>query len=169
MSTNSHVVFSLKNSRYDFEKVQRKKPVGFIAPTYPLFIGKEEELLVEELCKTAMELGLEIIALNFSGDHVHAIIRSNSPNISRIMMLWKGKTAYSFNRLLNQRNKNNPAIKSGETRQGLWAKSYYQKILKSDEAFNNAINYINNNRIKHGLPPLPKTSIERIENVITNI
>jgi hypothetical protein len=32
----SHVVFTVKNSRYDWQRIKRKKPVGFIAPSLKL-------------------------------------------------------------------------------------------------------------------------------------
>jgi len=55
----SHVVFTVKNSRYDYQRVQRKKQAGFIAKTFPLFEGKEEEMLIDILCLVAIELKIE--------------------------------------------------------------------------------------------------------------
>jgi REP element-mobilizing transposase RayT len=161
-----HVVFALKYSRYDLERIQRKKTVGFIAPTYPMFEGKEEEILLAEICNKAIELNLNIVALNFCGDHVHCIIKNETADLSRIMRLWKGKTAYDINRRFNQSLNNQTEIKADGTKQSLWAKSYYQRILKTDSEISSTINYINLNRIKHGLPKLSNLSIEKINNLL---
>jgi REP element-mobilizing transposase RayT len=164
----SHVVFALKNSRYDFQKVMCKRPVGFIAPTFPFIERKEEELLIQELCCVAFELGLDITALNFCGDHVHAIVINETADISRIMRHWKGKTAYNFNRMTNPNVINSPAIKSDGTRQQLWAKSYYQRVIISDAELIAIIKYIENNRAKHGLKPLSEASHKMISNLLIN-
>jgi REP element-mobilizing transposase RayT len=165
-SVFSHVVFTLKNSRYDFIKVRRKKPVGFIASTYPFVEGPAEEILIEELCNIANEIGLQIIALNFCGDHLHVVIKSKSASLSKLMMLWKGKTSYNFNRRLNPQVDEQPAIDSQGTKQGLWAKSYYQQLIKTEEELKSTIYYISNNRKKHGLSPLSPGSLEIIDNII---
>jgi REP element-mobilizing transposase RayT len=167
--TYSHIVFALKNSRYDFQKIRRKKTAGFISPTFPFLEGREEEMLVDVLCNVAYELDLKIFSLNFCGDHVHAIIISDSHDLSKLMMLWKGKTSYNFNRWVNPSVENQPAIKSDGTKQGLWAKSYFQKVLKNDEELQNVINYIKNNRKKHGLEPLSNITNEIISKLLSNI
>jgi REP element-mobilizing transposase RayT len=161
----SHVIFAIKNSRYDLEKVKRKKPAGFIAPTFPFFEGKEEEDLIEILCNIAVELKIRIIAFNICGDHVHALIVNESPDLTKTMRLWKGKTSYLFNRRINLPVKNASYIKSDGTIQTLWAKSYYQKILESAEEINNSSHYINNNRKKHHLQELSVSSIKIIKNL----
>jgi len=166
MRKYSHVVFTLKNSRYDIFRVTRNNPVGYVAPTYPFIEGKEEEILIEELCDIANEIGLDIIEMNFCGDHVHCIIRSETAEISRIMMLWKGKTSYVFNRRTNPSVDDQPVINSKGTKQGLWAKSYYQKMIETAEQLKSTIIYIKNNRKKHGLQPLSAKSLEKIEKTI---
>jgi REP element-mobilizing transposase RayT len=166
MKINHHVVFTLKNSRYDIFRVKRKNPVGYIAPTYPFIGGKEEEILIEELCDIAKEIGLDLIEMNFCGDHVHCIIRSEKAELSRMMMLWKGKTSYIFNRRINPFVDSQSVINWKETKQGLWAKSYYQKTIETAEQLKSTIIYIKNNRKKHGLQPLSAKSLEKIEKTI---
>jgi hypothetical protein len=80
-----HVVFTLKNSRYEYQKIKRRKPVGYIASTLPILIGVEEEIIVEVLCDVAVELNLDLIALNFCGDHVHSLICSEIEFLPKIM------------------------------------------------------------------------------------
>ena len=166
MEVLSHVVFTLKNSRYDFEKVRSKKSAGYIAPTYPFIEGKEEEILVEEICNVAIGLNLQILALNFCGDHVHCIIWSKTEDLSTLMRLWKGKISYIYNRRLYPNFDVKNAVKPDGTKQALWAKSYYQKILLSHSEVQKTMNYIINNRLKHGLKPLSISSINRIEQLI---
>ena len=161
-----HVVFTLKNSRYDIIRVRRKNPVGYVAPTYPFIEGKEEEILIEELCDIANEIGLDLFEMNFCGDHVHCIIKSETSELSRMMMLWKGKTSYIFNRRINPYVDGQPVINSEGTKQGLWAKSYYQKVIETAEQLERTTIYIKNNRKKHGLQPLSAKSLEKIEKTI---
>jgi REP element-mobilizing transposase RayT len=162
----SHIVFVLKNSRYDIEKRQNKKPSGFIASTHPFIEGKEEEILVEVLCNVAVEIGLNIITMNFCGDHVHAVIQSEKTALTKSMNLWKGKSSYIFNRLINPSIETQKAVKSDGTKQFLWAKSFYQKVVEDDKQLKSTISYIKDNRRKHGLPPLSAISTARINKMI---
>jgi REP element-mobilizing transposase RayT len=166
MKIYHHVVFTLKNSRYDIFRLKRKNPIGYVAPTYPFIEGKEEEILIEELCDIANNIGLDLIEMNFCGDHVHCIIKSETAELSRMMMLWKGKTSYIFNRRINPSFEGQPVINSKGTKQGLWAKSYYQKRIETTEQLKSTIIYIKNNRKKHGLQPLSAKSLEKIEKTI---
>jgi hypothetical protein len=93
----SHVVFTIKNSRYDWQRIKRRKSVGFIAPTFSFFENNEEEILIKVICDVAYELGLEIAAFNFCGDHVHTVLITKNEDISKIIGHWKGKSAYLYN------------------------------------------------------------------------
>ena len=169
MFKHSHIVFALKNSRYELQKIHLKKPYGFVAPTFPFLEGYEEEILIEELCKSASAMSLEITALNFCGDHVHAIIRSESTSISANIGNWKGKTAYDFNRRINPSVILQAAVKSDGTKQSLWAKGYFQKYIDTDEQLSQTIHYIKNNRIKHGLPSLSERSLAFIDKLTAHV
>jgi REP element-mobilizing transposase RayT len=162
----SHVVFTLKNSRYYYQKIKRINPKGYIASTLPYFNDKEEDAIIEVLCNVAGELKLELIAFNFCGDHVHCIICSERESLSKMMLLWKGKTSYNFNRSINLSSKGSSAIINSTYPQGLWAKSFYQKVIRNETELSNVINYIVNNRMKHGLKPLSRKSSELIRNII---
>ncbi len=162
----SHIVFALKDSRYEIERIKRKKLYGYIAPTFPFFESQEEDLLIEELCKAASAVGISVVAMNFCGDHLHAIIKSKSNNLSQEIGRWKGKTAYEYNRRINPSINQQNTIKSDGTKQSLWAKGYYQKYLNFEDEFLAAANYIRNNRIKHHLPPLSSKSLAFINELI---
>ena len=158
----SHVVFTVKNSRYDWQKIKLKKQVGFIAPTFPFFENEEEEFLIMILCDIATELGLNIAAFNFCGDHVHAVLMLDKSDISKMMGLWKGKSAYLYNHQIQTFNKISQSNNFKFEIQNLWAKSFYQKLIKSERELENVIHYVNNNRIKHGLAPLTSFSTKMI-------
>jgi REP element-mobilizing transposase RayT len=160
----SHVVFTLKNSRYYYQRIKRINPKGYVATTLPYFDNKEEEAIIEQLCNAACELKLELIAFNFCGDHVHCIICSERESISKMMLLWKGKTSYNFNRSINPSSKDSPTRINSTYPQGLWAKSFYQKVLRNETELCNTINYIVTNREKHGLKPLSQKSSQLIRN-----
>ena len=166
MSCFSHIVFALKNSRYEIEKINRKKPYGYIAPTYPFIEGQEEEILIDELCKAAATVSISVINLNFCGDHVHAVLKSETYDLSRKIGQWKGKTAYEFNRRVNPSVNSQMTTNTDGTKQALWAKGYYQKYLDSEDKISKAANYVKNNRAKHDLPPLSPSSLAHINELI---
>jgi REP element-mobilizing transposase RayT len=166
---NSHVIFTLKDSRYDLQRIKREKVIGFIAPTYPFFEGEEEEFIIKILCYVALELGLRIAAFNFCGDHVHAVLITETSDISKIMGLWKGKSAYLFNHQNRPTKENSSSNNMSSSSQNLWAKSYYQKTISSSKGLNQVIYYVNSNRKKHGLAPLKCFSIDAISNIISKI
>jgi len=161
----SHVVFTIKNSRYDWQRIKRKKPAGFIAPTFPFFENKEEEILIKVICDVAYELGLAIAAFNFCGDHVHTVLITRNEDISKIIGHWKGKSAYLYNHR-SQTIKDNSQIIKLQTNHSLWAKSYYQKIIKSVTELENVIYYVNINRKRHGLPPMTSFSSKIVSSLI---
>ena len=162
-SKRYHIVFALKNSRYELQKIKRKKITGFIANTYPMIEGKEEEIIIEVLCKVAKELDLRLIAFNYCGDHVHCIMSSMEESISKAMLLWKGKSAYEFKRHPNHEVK----LENTNNNEGIWAKSYFIKEIKDEIELINTISYIKNNRLKHNLNPLSKKSLTNINNIIS--
>ena len=162
----SHIVFTVKNSRYDWQRIKRKKPVGFIAPTFPFFENEEEELLIKILCDIALELGLKIAAFNFCGDHVHAVLIKDKSDISKIIGLWKGKSAYLYNYRIQLFNEIPQTKNLKIDIHNLWAKSFYQKIITSETELENVICYVNNNRKKHGLAPLTGFSTRIISTIV---
>jgi len=162
----SHIIFTIKNSRYDWQKIRRKKSVGFIAPTYSFFEGNEEEIIINFLAIVASELNLKIAAFNFCGDHVHALIIAEIPDIPIIVGRWKGKSAFLYNHKLNSSDKSQYIKNTGLPPQSLWAKSYYQNIITSNAELEKVIHYIKNNRVKHGLKPLPASSEDIIKGMI---
>jgi REP element-mobilizing transposase RayT len=162
----SHVVFTVKNSRYDWQRIKRKKPVGFIAPTFPFFENEEEEFLIKILCNIAIELGLKIAAFKFCGDHGHAVLILGNSDISKIIGLWKGKSSYLYNHRNQSFNDNSQSKNLKNDIQNLWAKSFYQKIITSATELENVIYYVNNNRKKHGLAPLTSFSTKIISTLV---
>jgi len=158
----SHIVFTVKNSRYDLQRIKRKKTVGFVAKTFPIIENEDEEKLIKILCEVAFESGLKIEAFNFCGDHVHAIIITDNTDISKIMGYWKGKSAYLYHHHNRAFNNESQSGNHKNVIQNLWAKGYYQKIITSAPEFEKAISYVNNNRRKHGLAPLSDCSTRNI-------
>ncbi|MFO7613830.1 MAG: hypothetical protein R6W71_04240 [Bacteroidales bacterium] len=56
----SHIVYTGKNSRYDLQRIKRKKTVGFVAKTFPIIENEDEEKLIKILCEVAFELGIKM-------------------------------------------------------------------------------------------------------------
>ncbi len=161
-----HVVFAIKNSRYSHLHIHRQHEPGLVDVANAELNDREQALLTETLCQTARELSLQLAALNVCHDHVHALLYLDENQLPDAMRLWKGKTAYIYNRRVNPSVDERDPVKPDGTKQELWAKGYSETIITSRKQLKNTIRYIQDNRLKHGLPPLPVQARKQIEQVI---
>ncbi len=156
-----HVVFCLHNSRYSkctngLTRRWEYMP-GLLGHTHPELTPKEEEILAECLAIAAKEKNLNITECNICVDHVHAIIVCEQEELENNMRLWKGRSAYIYNRCVNpsvalrQYDENYQRDYSDGTIQKFWAKSYHATLIESQEQMFNTVQYIRTNREKHGL------------------
>ena len=95
------------------------------------------------------------------------IIRRNNYGFYGVIdqMLFREKKGQGPGAIFSQLLK----IRDPETEEeddGLWAKSYFQKVIETPEQLKNTIIYIKNNRKKHGLTPLSTKSLEKIGKTI---
>ncbi|MDD3877267.1 MAG: Eco57I restriction-modification methylase domain-containing protein [Bacteroidales bacterium] len=152
-----HVVFCLFNSRYAHNHIEKTHFTGLVGFTHPFLTLKEEEILAECLSEVAHEKNLNIIECNICCDHVHAIIACEQEELQNNMRLWKGKSAYLYNRRVNpsvetqQHDENCKRPYADGTIERFWAKSYFFKEIDSEKQLEATRLYIRNNRIKHGL------------------
>jgi len=61
----------------------------------------------------------------------------------------------------------NPNSTRGETQNSLWAQKFNRKLIDSENQLMNTLSYIENNRIKHDLPPFPADITALIESILT--
>ncbi len=154
-----HVTFCLYASRAAAVRTEgltpqylKKKEPGFIAPTYPELSIAEQEILAEELYKSSKEYNLNILECNICSDHIHSIIVCQEEELSTLVGKWKGRTAFTYNRRVNPSVEDKPAMYADGTKEKFWAKSFHPVLIETPEQFENTVNYIRNNRIKHNLP-----------------
>jgi len=85
-------------------------------------------------------------ALNVLSDHCHAVLWCRNENqLKRVIHKLKGYSSYRYSRQLKQ-------SVAGEGRQNkLWAKSFSSTLLENEKRFNNTVEYVRNNHLKHGL------------------
>jgi REP element-mobilizing transposase RayT/type I restriction-modification system DNA methylase subunit len=130
-------------------------------------VKKDDPVLFEELSEVkisefifdkAQELSFRILAYNVCKDHVHLVLVSTDNERDEVVRQLKGYSSKKYREYLN--------IDAAEKFQ-TWAQKYHYTLLDTKEKLVNAIEYVNNNRIKHDLPdnkglkPLVETHISR--------
>ena len=114
----------------------------------PIILTAEEELLV---CQTIDDMvkaySLNIMAFNICRDHFHMLLVCEEEEVAKIVGMIKSKTAIAVNK---HRGSTNTSDKS----RSVWTQKYGCNEITTKEQFQQTIQYIANNRIKHELPPL---------------
>ena len=77
-------------------------------------------------------------------NHVHVMVEVYDEfPIADLVKSWKGFTAREINKLLGKQG-------------SLWGRDFYDRYIRNEEHYNNAINYIHMNPVKAGLVAKPK-------------
>lgn len=80
-----------------------------------------------------------LIAWCVMPNHVHVLIETwEKWNLGDVVHSWKSFTAHGANQILGR---------SGE----FWFREYFDRFIRDDQHFSNAVNYIENNPVKAGL------------------
>ena len=131
-----HIIWATHNSRVS----ERMIKYG-VWPGEPLLLDSESELfLTITIARIVKRKGFRVHAYNICRDHV---IESEESELPGIIRLLKGKSA--------QRYKEYFGIKP-HVEFHLWTQKYGREYITSDEHYYNAVQYVVNNREKHGLP-----------------
>ncbi len=77
-------------------------------------------------------------------EHLHLLIKSPTADYSRVIWDFKRGLTYKFRRL----GKLNKGMK-------LWQDRYWEETIRDDDHYNNSVNYIHFNPVKHGLVAAP--------------
>lgn len=167
-----HVTTAIHDSRTSNRmieyKVRERRDMG--TNPYPkiIYFTKDDDLLITQtIADIAKEDDLKILAYNICADHIHLLLVCDIDEIPNIMQKIKGRSSFVHN------NKgHNEGIDKGlkplveekkQKNKPLWQQKYsVPKEVTNQEQLHNTINYIQNNRHKHGLPAHSKT----IENII---
>jgi REP element-mobilizing transposase RayT/type I restriction-modification system DNA methylase subunit len=105
-------------------------------------------LVCEYLNEKIEKEGYKVLAKNVLDDHVHIVLVCAENEISEIVRNLKGYSSFALSRKLKQ------SVAEGGRQSKIWAKGSSNTLLESEEHFSNAVEYTNNNHLKHNLPPL---------------
>ena len=94
--------------------------------------------------KYSDELNFALIAWVILPDHFHLLFDSNESNLSDILHRIKLSFSSQYRKLKNLRSGN------------IWQHRFWDHIIRNQEDFNNHINYIHYNPVKHGITTDPK-------------
>lgn len=159
-----HITASLHDSRTSKRMIEfsaRQRRFGGSKPRAVVFPLKrsEEELIAKTVEDLVNEFELSIPAFNLCWDHMHLVLCCTAEEVPVIMHKIKGRSARECNKLrfstgINPRGMDFPrgrtVLKDKST--PFWSQKYYCKPITTELQLKNTINYIVNNKIKHGLP-----------------
>lgn len=164
-----HIVTSINDSRTSKRMIQyhvRERrfngtlPYKFVIP----ITTEEENLIAKTVSEIVKEDNLNISAFNICYDHMHILLVCKHDEIAKIMKKIKGRTArecnkartHSVNGISGINSAGNThsvhgmkVLKDGST--PFWAQKYYCKPITTLQQYDNTVNYIKNNRVKHEL------------------
>ena len=76
-------------------------------------------------------------------NHIHIIVEPlNFHELSKIMIFWRGYSGHKINKLLGRTGP-------------VWARDYFNHIIRSQESYANQVMYVKNNPIAAGLQNWP--------------
>ena len=152
-----HITCATHNSRYSQRMFD-----NFVKLGEAVWLSeKEEEIVTQTLAKIVETDKLNIPAYNICGDHMHLILVCEEAELSSIVQKIKSITARACNiamgRTIPREHAPLAEPERGTAQAHLWTQKFGNKEITSEEQLLNTIEYIRNNRIKHGLPELGKT------------
>jgi REP element-mobilizing transposase RayT len=162
-----HITTATHNSRYSQRMFDNYVKLG-----EPVWLSEKEEIIVTEtIAEIAEKDKLNILAYNICGDHVHILLVCEEDELPKIVQKIKSMSARACNIAMGrtipaetaehaplseesgsgQSGEHAPRTTRGETQFHLWTQKFGQKEITSEEQLQNTIEYIRNNRAKHGL------------------
>ena len=111
------------------------------------------ELLRDSFRRSKRKYNYEINAIVILPDHIHMIITPQNPkDYSKIIAHIKRSFTYGLDRQTKESSKSNLSASSYRRNlSGVWQKRFYEHTIKDEDDYNEIINYIYINPIKHGL------------------
>jgi putative transposase len=121
------------------------RPVFITCVTYDRkpILGNNAFLLHKAFLKVETEYNIEIIAYVIMSDHFHLLIDLKDKNISFILKSIKQSFSMNYRKLNNI---------SGVR---VWQNRFWDHIVRNQNDFNNHMNYIHYNPVKHGVSISP--------------
>lgn len=148
-----HITTAIHDSRtsqrmIDY-KVREKRYNGTLPEPQIYPFSEEDEIVISKIiAQIVKDDKLNIMAYNICRDHIHILLVCETEEVDKIVGKIKGKTA----RVFNSNKGINPLVENKtEKSVPIWTQKFGCKEITSDEQLWNTVEYIRNNRIKHGL------------------
>ncbi|MDR0938220.1 MAG: transposase [Mediterranea sp.] len=148
-----HIVTAIHDSRTSQRmikhKVREKRFNGTLPePQVHPLSGEDELIITQTIADIVKEDKLNVLAYNICRDHLHLLLVCEEEEIVDIVKKIKGRSSRAYHQVKGM----NPLVKNeGERSISLWTQKYGCIEIRSDEHLQNAIEYIRNNRVKHGM------------------
>ena len=108
-----------------------------------LLLQPEVAKIVQETLLAGHEVKYRLIAWCIMPNHVHVLIKQGDESpLGKIVQQWKGSSSRLINTAL-------------ESKGSIWAKDYFDRVIRDDEHFWNCITYIHRNPVRAGLVKEP--------------
>ncbi len=163
-----HLTTNLHDSRTSRRMVTYKARERRFNGTLPYpevyYMSQEEEALIaKEIFYLSDEMDFVVVAMNICRDHMHLLICCENDEVPKIMHRIKGRTARACNAYRAAKGINPLDATSGKYEPRtlkdrsipFWTQKYHCIMIRNSDQLLNTINYIRNNRKKHGLPINP--------------
>ena len=133
-----HITWVTHNSRISQRMIDNKVKLG-----EAYWLENDQEVEVAKTIKTIVEQDeLNVMAFNSCGDHIHLLLVCEEEEIPNIVRKLKGKSSQKLKEYLQIPK---------EEQFTLWAQKYSTTYIDSEQQLWNTVEYIKNNRQKHGL------------------
>ena len=111
------------------------------------------ELLRDSFRRSKRKYDYVIDAIVILPDHIHMIITPKNPKeYSKIIAHIKRSFTYGLDIKIKEDSKFNLTASSYRRKlSGIWQKRFYEHTIRDEKDYNNILNYIQTNPIKHGL------------------
>lgn len=168
-----HVVTATHDSRtsqrmIDY-RVREKRDNGTRPKANAVWFTPEDELLITVwVCEIVDTSKLDVLAYNICGDHLHLLLVCKKEELSKNIAKIKAVTSRKYNiargiTVSTKRQLSLPEKEVKKKHNSLWTQKFGCKEVKDEPQLWNTIDYIENNREKHGLSPLSETCINIIK------
>ena len=161
-----HVTTATHNSRYSQRMFNYQIETGDAE-----WIDEHDERIITRTIRDiALADKLHILEYNLCGDHMHLLLACTEEELPGIVGKIKSITAKNRNLAKGYTvagittDSDNAR---GATQHSLWTQKFGKTIVESQEYYLNAMEYIRNNRTKHGLPANPEIETLKKEFICT--
>ncbi|MDQ7009620.1 MAG: transposase [Candidatus Gracilibacteria bacterium] len=137
MKKTYHITWTTFNSRVS----ERMKLYRVKTNKKGIFLDEQQEYEITVILeKIILELELTVLAYNICNDHIHIILVLEEQELSKTIGILKGKSTKLYKDLHKIEDKIN-----------LWGQKFDYVFIENIIQLLNTINYVKNNRKKHGL------------------